>query len=152
MEIVSGRSLVSYNEDEWSLVISWTRMEVSCMESRTISLSCLFWVHLSHMLSFKCTFSHVWASLRSACRDIVYDEEKDILVSPEDDGARHQLWFHHEAKHRHLMHRTIVGASVDLGRAVNWLCSQVGRLQPNHPLNQGLFGFIRTSLCTAYML
>lgn len=48
-----------------------------------------------------------------------------MLEYPKDDGARHRLWFRHEARYRDLLHYTAVGGSLDLGRAINWLCSQV---------------------------
>lgn len=55
----------------------------------------------------------------------MYDEERDVLEYPKDDGARHRLWFRHEARYRDLLHYTAVGGSLDVGRAINWLCSQV---------------------------
>lgn len=67
-------------------------------------------------------------------RDTLYDEEKDAIEYPRDDGGRHRLWLRHEARPRALLHHTSVGASIDLGRTINWVCSQVDyKLEPRIP-------------------
>jgi len=55
----------------------------------------------------------------------VYDEDKDVIEEPADSGARHRLWVRHEARHRDLLHRTVVGARVDLGRLVNYVADYI---------------------------
>mmetsp|Transcript_16058 Transcript_16058/g.34723 ORF Transcript_16058/g.34723 Transcript_16058/m.34723 type:complete len:366 (-) Transcript_16058:923-2020(-) len=67
-------------------------------------------------------------------RGTVYDEDKDVIEEPKDDGGRHRLWVQHEAKHRDWMHRTRAGITVDLGRLVNYVCDVVDyRLEPHFP-------------------
>ena len=50
----------------------------------------------------------------------MYDEDKDVVEEPADDGARHRLWVRHEARRHDLLHRTAVGARLDLGRLINY--------------------------------
>lgn len=67
-------------------------------------------------------------------REDVYDESKDVIVSPEDDGGRHKLWVQHEVKNRQWGYKTRVGASFDLGRLANWMADFVDyKLEPCIP-------------------
>ena len=54
-------------------------------------------------------------------RDTLYDDDNDRIEEPRDDGARHRLWVSHEARHRDPLHRTSVGARLDLGRLMNYV-------------------------------
>ena len=56
-------------------------------------------------------------------RATVYDEERDILQEPVDDGARHRLWVSHTLRGR--AQHTRVGAAFDLGRLVNYVADFV---------------------------
>ena len=58
-------------------------------------------------------------------RDTVYDEDKDTIEEPRDTGARHRLWVRHEARQRDLLHRTSVGARLDLGRIINYVVDYI---------------------------
>ncbi|GAX78416.1 hypothetical protein CEUSTIGMA_g5858.t1 [Chlamydomonas eustigma] len=67
-------------------------------------------------------------------RNTVYDEENDVIEEPKDDGARHSLWVRHEARQRDLLHRTSLGARIDMGRLVNWVVDVIDyKLEPHFP-------------------
>jgi hypothetical protein len=67
-------------------------------------------------------------------RVTVYDEERDVVEHPADDGARHRLYVEHEACGTNLMARTRLGARLDLGRIVNYAADFVDyNVQPRIP-------------------
>lgn len=67
-------------------------------------------------------------------RNTVYNEERDLLEDPKDDGGRHCFWVRHEARWRNPLHRTQVGASFDIGRLINYVCDQVDyKIEPKLP-------------------
>jgi hypothetical protein len=67
-------------------------------------------------------------------RVTVYDEEREALEHPADDGARHRLYLEHEACGMDLMARTKLGARLDLGRIVNYAADFVDcNVQPRIP-------------------
>ncbi|PNH00263.1 hypothetical protein TSOC_013918, partial [Tetrabaena socialis] len=55
-------------------------------------------------------------------RKVLYDDETDLLEYPQDDGARHTLYVHHELRGRNPLHATRLGCRLDLGRLVNYVC------------------------------
>lgn len=57
-------------------------------------------------------------------RETVYNEDLDTIEEPRDDGARHSFWVTHESRLGHLLHRTQVGARLDLGRIINYACDK----------------------------
>lgn len=58
-------------------------------------------------------------------RETVYDEDKDVIEVPQDDGGRHKLWVAHTVKDRQWMYSTRIGAAFDLGRLTNWVADFV---------------------------
>ncbi|KAG1670955.1 hypothetical protein FOA52_011390 [Chlamydomonas sp. UWO 241] len=67
-------------------------------------------------------------------RNTVYDEARDVIEEPADDGGRHRLWVRHEGRARDYMHRTALGCVLDLGRLVNLVADAVDyRIEPRLP-------------------
>eukprot|EP00967_Tisochrysis_lutea_P065613 scaffold85347_cov18-Tisochrysis_lutea.AAC.1 len=58
-------------------------------------------------------------------RETVYDEDKDVIEDPVDDGGRHKLWVAHTVKDRQWAYSTRIGAVFDLGRLVNYVADFV---------------------------
>lgn len=58
-------------------------------------------------------------------RETVYDEDKDVLEDPVDDGGRHRLWVAHTVKDRQWGYNTRIGGVFDLGRLVNYVADFV---------------------------
>lgn len=83
-------------------------------------------------------------------REDVYNDVTGKVECPRDDGARHAVWVEHEARRRRPMAATRVGARVDVGRVVNWLCDAIDyRIEPRLPgiiwkipLSQRLYNFL----------
>lgn len=64
----------------------------------------------------------------------MYDESRDTIEEPADDGGRHRLWVRHDAKARDFLHRTAIGGVFDLGRLVNFVADFVDyRVEPRLP-------------------
>jgi len=55
----------------------------------------------------------------------VYNEDKDVIEDPKDDGGRHKLWLAHTVKDRQWGYRTRIGAAFDLGRMLNYVADFV---------------------------
>uniref|UniRef100_A0A7S3VU95 Uncharacterized protein n=1 Tax=Dunaliella tertiolecta TaxID=3047 RepID=A0A7S3VU95_DUNTE len=83
-------------------------------------------------------------------RETVYDEDKDVIEDPVDDGGRHKLWVAHTVKDRQWAYSTRIGAVFDLGRLVNYVADFVDynvepRIPPliwRMPLSQTLFNLL----------
>ncbi|KAF5828846.1 hypothetical protein DUNSADRAFT_16982 [Dunaliella salina] len=93
--------------------------------------------------------SLAWAG-RPEWRETVYDEDKDVIEDPVDDGGRHRLWVAHTVKDRQWGYSTRMGAVFDLGRLVNYVADFVDyniepRIPPliwRMPLSQTLFNLL----------
>lgn len=83
-------------------------------------------------------------------RDAVFDEDKDVVQEPSDDGGRHRVWLQHELRSNDLLHKTRVGARIDVGRALNYLADFVDYNLQQHvpsvvwklPLSTALYGLL----------
>jgi predicted transcriptional regulator len=77
------------------------------------------------MNAAECAFLHADHGAGPEWRETVYDEDKDVIEDPVDDGGRHRLWVAHTVKDRQWGYNTRLGAAFDLGRLVNYVADFV---------------------------